>query len=32
MITKRKTEQGVTLHDYQGRTLESANEQASNIN
>ena len=25
-----KTEQGVTLHDYQGRTLESANEQVSN--
>jgi predicted GIY-YIG superfamily endonuclease len=27
-----KTEQGITLHDHQGRTLESANEQASNIN
>ncbi|WP_029751455.1 MULTISPECIES: GIY-YIG nuclease family protein [unclassified Pseudoalteromonas] len=27
-----KTEQGVTLHDYQGRTLESASEQVSNIN
>ncbi|MBH0015176.1 GIY-YIG nuclease family protein [Pseudoalteromonas sp. NGC95] len=27
-----KTELGITLHDHQGRTLESANEQASNIN
>ncbi len=25
-----KTEQGVTLHDHQGRTLESANEQVNN--